>query len=186
MEEKKYTGVLFSKQKRKYLARIKNGGIYEFLGYFNNQLSAAKAWDDAAIRTRGINTKLNFPKMVNTIEVVSSPARFRDEENQRIVEHMNKMRPPKPRGGKPPKKHITVAQMAATPIMHPDWGISVPEIDAKGLMRKYVAIMPKRYRKRNCNSQIVLDLFYGGKGATMLECEQFCYNHGMFCGGYTI
>lgn len=55
-----YKGV--SRERGKFKARIKKDGIEQFLGYFKEEIEAAKAYDRAAIRLFGEYANLNFPK----------------------------------------------------------------------------------------------------------------------------
>ena len=44
----KYTGVSWHKQKKKWFAQIRYNGQRKFLGYFKDEIHAAKAYDEAA------------------------------------------------------------------------------------------------------------------------------------------
>ena len=58
----KCKGVTFHKYTRKWVARIKINGQRKGLGYFDDPIDAAKAYDKAAILYRGReNTTINFP-----------------------------------------------------------------------------------------------------------------------------
>jgi hypothetical protein len=57
----KYKGVSFNKRRKKYAAYIKNNGRQTSLGYFDDQITAAKARDKAAKLLHGNFASLNFP-----------------------------------------------------------------------------------------------------------------------------
>jgi hypothetical protein len=57
----KYKGVWFNKRENKWMSSIKVEGKRIFLGYFDNQLDAAKAYDKAARQYHGNFAVLNFP-----------------------------------------------------------------------------------------------------------------------------
>jgi hypothetical protein len=57
----KYKGVWFNKREGKWMSVIKVDGKRIFLGYFNNELGAAKAYDKAAKLYHGNFAVLNFP-----------------------------------------------------------------------------------------------------------------------------
>jgi hypothetical protein len=67
----RYRGVSFSKRKQKWFAAIRNQGRKLWLGYFDNELDAARAYDNAAKKYHGEFAKLNFPK-----EIERSPKRL--------------------------------------------------------------------------------------------------------------
>jgi len=43
------------------MAKIRNGGTYEYLGYYSDQEEAARAWDYTARLLRGDDGNCNFP-----------------------------------------------------------------------------------------------------------------------------
>jgi hypothetical protein len=56
-----YTGVVYRvSEAKKWLARIHVNGRYKKIGYFNNEMDAAKAYDEEAKRIFGYNADLNF------------------------------------------------------------------------------------------------------------------------------
>ncbi|MGB8225969.1 MAG: HNH endonuclease [Sedimentisphaerales bacterium] len=57
----KYKGVCYDKQRNKFRAEIKYNGHRKFLGHFDNEIDAAKAYDKAAKLYYGEFAKLNFP-----------------------------------------------------------------------------------------------------------------------------
>ncbi|MCG7852853.1 MAG: HNH endonuclease, partial [Methanosarcinaceae archaeon] len=57
----KYKGVMFKKSRGKWVARIGVGGRQIHLGYFEDEIDAAKAYDNAARKYHGEFAALNFP-----------------------------------------------------------------------------------------------------------------------------
>jgi hypothetical protein len=62
----KYKGVAWKKDKNKWRARLHFNGKLMFLGYFDNQIDAAKAYDKAAKECYGPFACLNFPGDTDT------------------------------------------------------------------------------------------------------------------------
>jgi len=60
----KYKGVSWRKRRKRWRARIHVYGEYKFLGYFKEEIHAAKAYDKAAKKYHGEFASLNFPKTV--------------------------------------------------------------------------------------------------------------------------
>jgi hypothetical protein len=56
----RYIGVWFVKQKRKWESRITHKGKKIYLGSFDNEIDAAKTYDEAARKYRGEFARLNF------------------------------------------------------------------------------------------------------------------------------
>jgi hypothetical protein len=56
----RYRGVSFSKRKGKWFATIRHNGKKIWLGYFDDELSAARAYDEAAKKHHGEFARLNF------------------------------------------------------------------------------------------------------------------------------
>ena len=56
----RYRGVSFSKRKQKWFAAIRANGKKIWLGYFDNEIDAARAYDNAAKRYHGEFARLNF------------------------------------------------------------------------------------------------------------------------------
>lgn len=56
----KYKGVNWVKERKKWRSRIKFNGVEKFLGRFNCEIKAAKAYDLAALKYFGEFAKLNF------------------------------------------------------------------------------------------------------------------------------
>eukprot|EP00891_Asterochloris_glomerata_P003708 jgi/Astpho2/3708/Aster-x0174 len=55
-----FTGLILSKDNRKYRATIFKGNKPCHIGYFRDPVEAAKAYDREAIKTRGPHTATNF------------------------------------------------------------------------------------------------------------------------------
>jgi hypothetical protein len=58
----RFRGVSFSKRKQKWFAAIRANGRKLWLGYFDSELSAAKAYDRAAIQYHADFARLNFSR----------------------------------------------------------------------------------------------------------------------------
>jgi hypothetical protein len=57
----RFVGVHFSKKSKRWVAQIKYQGGKKWLGYFDNEIDAAQAFDRAAIKYHGEFARLNFP-----------------------------------------------------------------------------------------------------------------------------
>ena len=58
----KYKGVNFNKRKKQWIARIRYNRKHIFIGYFDDEIEAAKAYDKAAKKYHKEFAVLNFPK----------------------------------------------------------------------------------------------------------------------------
>ncbi|MGD9109599.1 MAG: AP2 domain-containing protein [Phycisphaerales bacterium] len=56
----KYKGVTFSKKLKKWRAEICFNGIKKHLGYYEDEVAAAKEYDRAAMKYHGRFARLNF------------------------------------------------------------------------------------------------------------------------------
>ncbi len=59
----KYKGVTFAKREKKWVVYIKKDGRQTFLGCFDDEVEAAKAYDAAAAKLYGEFAYLNFPDL---------------------------------------------------------------------------------------------------------------------------
>jgi hypothetical protein len=57
----KYKGIAWKKENKKWQAQIHFNGECIFLGYFKDEIKAAKAYDEAAKKYYGQFAYLNFP-----------------------------------------------------------------------------------------------------------------------------
>ncbi|MGB2866426.1 MAG: HNH endonuclease [Sedimentisphaerales bacterium] len=57
----KYTGVSWQKQRKKWIVVIRYNCNNKFIGYFEDEIQAAKAYDKAAKKHHGEFASLNFP-----------------------------------------------------------------------------------------------------------------------------
>jgi len=58
----RYKGVSWNKRDRRWKAQIRHNGKLLYLGYFTDQIEAAKAYDTAALRLHGEYARCNFPQ----------------------------------------------------------------------------------------------------------------------------
>jgi hypothetical protein len=58
----RYIGVLYSEEHHKWYARCRFEGRKHWLGYFGNEIEAARAYDLAAVTYFGEFARLNFPR----------------------------------------------------------------------------------------------------------------------------
>jgi AP2 domain len=56
-----YKGISWNKGAKRWEARIKHLGVYLYLGLFDTEEAAARAYDKAARELRGERARLNFP-----------------------------------------------------------------------------------------------------------------------------
>ena len=61
-QSSKYTGVSWQKQSKKWMVQIRYKGRRIFLGLFEDEIQAAKAYDKAAKIYHGEFASLNFPE----------------------------------------------------------------------------------------------------------------------------
>jgi AP2 domain len=61
MLSSRYTGVCWNKKNKRWQASINSGGKYLYLGSFTNESDAARMYDQAALKLRGLKTRTNFP-----------------------------------------------------------------------------------------------------------------------------
>lgn len=56
----KYRGVVWNKNNQKWVAQLRHNKHLYYLGYYIDEIDAAKAYDRKAVELRGANTRLNF------------------------------------------------------------------------------------------------------------------------------
>jgi hypothetical protein len=57
-----YLGVYLDRRRGRWASRIKINNTTHWLGYFDDEISAARAYDDAVRRHRGVFGRVNFPR----------------------------------------------------------------------------------------------------------------------------
>ncbi len=62
----RYVGARYDKERGKWASEIKHNGKKYFLGRFDSEIAAAKAYDAAAKKYRGEFARLNFPEEAKT------------------------------------------------------------------------------------------------------------------------
>jgi hypothetical protein len=67
-----FIGVSFNKEQKRWRVCINYKGKRIFLGYFDNEIDAARAYDRAAIKYYGEFARLNFPREDYANEILSS------------------------------------------------------------------------------------------------------------------
>jgi len=60
-QSSKYKGVSFNRRKKKWIAQIRYNSKHKFIGYFDDETEAAKAYDKEAKKHQGEFAVLNFP-----------------------------------------------------------------------------------------------------------------------------
>jgi hypothetical protein len=60
-QSSKYTGVIWQKQRKKWMVKIRYNSKDKFIGYFKEEIHAGKAYDKAAKKYHGEFASLNFP-----------------------------------------------------------------------------------------------------------------------------
>jgi len=70
----RYKGVYRKKTSKKYVANIRNNGKILFLGYFDDEIEAAIAYDIKAMELFGEFAYLNFPDLMQRFKLMNSDA----------------------------------------------------------------------------------------------------------------
>ncbi|MGA2323079.1 MAG: HNH endonuclease [Sedimentisphaerales bacterium] len=78
----RFVGVHFAKKMNKWAAQIKYRGGKKWLGYFDNETDAAKAFDAAARKYHGEFARLNFPESADSVQRVAYRAESKKQCNQ--------------------------------------------------------------------------------------------------------
>jgi hypothetical protein len=65
----RYIGAFFFKDRGKWFSAISVNGKKIFLGYFDSEIDAARAYDAAAIKYHGEFARLNFPREDYNVEI---------------------------------------------------------------------------------------------------------------------
>jgi len=76
----KYKGVSFRKRQNKWVADIQVDGKPRFLGYFNEEIDAARAYDSAAKKYHGQYATLNFTGKKSLMSLLRKQG-FRTQDN---------------------------------------------------------------------------------------------------------
>lgn len=67
----RFKGVTWNKRRGKWCAKIQVRGQWHHLGYFDDELDAARAYDEAALAWHGEYACLNFPTILNLTHPIS-------------------------------------------------------------------------------------------------------------------
>ena len=62
----RYKGVSLWKRHKRYAAGLSVDGKWQHLGWFDDEVAAARAYDEAAVRYRGEFARTNFPRQTVT------------------------------------------------------------------------------------------------------------------------
>ncbi|MGA2092754.1 MAG: AP2 domain-containing protein [Sedimentisphaerales bacterium] len=76
----KFKGVCWHKLRKKWTVTISKNGHRRCLGYFDDQIEAARAYDEAAKKYHGECARLNFPEHCETYEELCGTLRERVEK----------------------------------------------------------------------------------------------------------
>ena len=68
-----FLGVYLHKARERWAVRLMHQGKRIFLGYFDSEIDAARAYDRAAIKYHGEFARLNFPREDYANEILSTP-----------------------------------------------------------------------------------------------------------------
>jgi len=68
----RFLGVYLNKEKKRWAVHLRHQGKRIFLGYFDSELEAARAYDRAAIKFHGEFARLNFPREDYNDEIYKS------------------------------------------------------------------------------------------------------------------
>jgi hypothetical protein len=64
----RFIGVSFLKQRKRWRAAIRHHGKRIWLGYFDSEIEAGKAYDEAARKYHGEFARLNFPEPADSVQ----------------------------------------------------------------------------------------------------------------------
>ncbi|GBG27849.1 AP2-like ethylene-responsive transcription factor BBM [Hondaea fermentalgiana] len=127
----KYRGVLWDKASKSWRAKIKHQGRTKYLGLYQDEAAAGRAYDTAALELRGTAAKLNFPDE-HAIDTAATP------------EKLNVVAPAK---GRP--SSITVPENAPNTL-----GKRSPRVDLEGVAAKYARVMERHASRRESYQQV--------------------------------
>lgn len=183
MEEPKFKGVTYVPERGYYVARLKKDGKQHFLGTYKTALDAALAYDKKSYRLYKDESRLNFPVMSSQEKFVIENPDENDEIRIALREIKDRQEIEAFREREKPKK-VNPLECLAQDFKwpeHPD--VTPPRIQELEMLRVYIGMRGKRYRKRWHNSAIVKDFFYPTMEPTWQELERKCFELGIFCGG---
>jgi hypothetical protein len=92
-----FKGAFYDKRYDRWYSRCRYGGRYQFLGYFDEEIEAARAYDRAAVQWFGEFARLNFPKEWPPERRAQAHAEWKETVKREGWEAAIKAQRPKPR-----------------------------------------------------------------------------------------